>query len=78
MAINFGTGGEIQSGIPLCKVTKSFHHMVLQGLIKYFNSFIITTTRIMATKLGKIVTYYKELQPIKPHNPLNTWSHEVT
>ena len=32
----------------------------------------------MTTKLGKVVTYYEKLPLIKPYNPLNTWSHEVT
>ena len=31
----------------------------------------------MATKFGKVSTYYKEIQTIKSHNPLNTWSCEV-
>ena len=32
----------------------------------------------MATKRSKVVTYYQKLQPIKSHNPLDTWSREVT
>ena len=31
----------------------------------------------MATKLNEVVTYYKKIQPINSHNPLNKWSREV-
>ena len=49
-----------------------------QAIVNYFSCCITTTTRPMATKRGKVVTYYKKLQPVKSHNLLNTWSHEVT
>ena len=29
-------------------------------------------------KLDKVVIYYIGLPHIKSHNPLNTWSHEIT
>ena len=32
----------------------------------------------MATKLGKVVTYYDKPQPIKSQNTLNTCLREVT
>ena len=32
----------------------------------------------MSTKHGKVVTYREGLPPLKSHNPLNTWSREVT
>ena len=32
----------------------------------------------MATKNGKVVTYHEGFPPIKSHNPLNMWSHELT
>ena len=32
----------------------------------------------MVTKIGKVITNYENLLPIKSHNPLNTWSCEVT
>ena len=32
----------------------------------------------MATKLDKLVTYYKKLEPIQSHNPWNTLSREIT
>ena len=56
----------------LRKVTRLFHHVVLQGHVKHFSCCITTTTRPMATKLGKVVTCYKKLQSIKLHKPLNT------
>ena len=49
----------------------------LQGHVICFSCCITATTRRMATKLGKVVTYNKKLQLIKSHNPLNTWSGEV-
>ena len=30
------------------------------------------------TKLGKVVTHHKTLLPIKSHEPLTTWSSEIT
>ena len=62
-------GWDIQWGVPFQKVASSFDHTVLCGLT--------TTTRPMATKRGRVVTYYKELQPIKSHNPLNML-HDVS
>ena len=44
---------------------------------KYFSCYITVTARPIATKLVEVVTYYKKLQPVKPDNPLNTWSHWV-
>ena len=31
----------------------------------------------MVARLGKVVTYDKKLQPIKSHNLLNMWSHDL-
>ena len=73
----FHQGGDIQRGVPFYKVTLLFNHMVLQYGIKYFSCCIATSTKPMATKGSKVVTYYKKFQPIKSHNPLNTWSREV-
>lgn len=39
---------------------------------------ISTTTRPLATKLGKMVTFYEKLPPRKSRNPLNTLSRVVT
>ena len=56
---------------------KSLDHVVSKGHVTNKICCICTTTRPMAIKLGKVVSYYKELPRIKSHNPLNTWSHEV-
>ena len=32
----------------------------------------------MSTKLGRVMTYHKELPPITSHDPLNMYSREVT
>ena len=32
----------------------------------------------VATKLGKLVTYYEGLSPIKSHDPFITWSCKIT
>ena len=66
------TGGDVQWGVSFHKNARSFNHVVLQGHVNYFSCCITTTTRPMATKLGKVVTYYKKLNPIKSHSPLNT------
>ena len=78
MAINCGKVGDIQWGFSFHKVTRSFDHVVWQDHVNYFSCYITTTTRSMATKLDKVVTYYEKLKPIKSYNQLNTWSHEVT
>ena len=41
--------------------------MDLQGHANYFSCCVTTTTKPMATRHGKVVTYYKKLQPIKLH-----------
>ena len=71
MAISFGNVGIYNEEFSSIKSPDP-----LQGHIKYFGCCITTTTRPMATKLGKVVTYYKKLQPIKSDNPLNTWSRK--
>ena len=64
------SGWDIQWGVSFHKVTRSFDHVVLQDHVKYFNCCISTTIRLMTTKLGKVVTYYKKLLPIKSQNTL--------
>ena len=54
----------MQRGAPFHKVNKPFDHMLLQGPVKYFSCVISTITRPMSIKLGKVVTYYKQHQPI--------------
>ena len=41
------------------------------------NYFSTTTPLLMATKLGRMVTYLDGLLPIKSHDPLITWSCEI-
>ena len=55
MAINW-QHGDIQWGVSFHKVTRSFDGVVLQGYMNYFTCCVTTTTRPMATKLGKLVT----------------------
>ena len=43
--------------------------------MKYDN--IFTSTRPIAIKSGKVVTYYRGLLPIKSPNPLNKWPFEI-
>ena len=38
---------------------------------------MVTCTRTMDTKPGKMVTYSEGLPPIKLRKSLNMWSHEV-
>ena len=45
--------------------------------VMFFSCCITTNTRPMATKLGKVMIYYKKLQFIKPHKLLNMWLCEV-
>ena len=78
MAINFGRMGIYNEKFPSLVLPDSLYHAVLQGFANNFSCSITITTRSMAIKLGKVVTYYQKLQPIKIHNPLNTWAREVT
>ena len=61
----------IQWAVLFHEVTRFFDPVVLQIHVKYFSCCITTTARPMAIKLDKVVTYYKKLQPITSHNPLN-------
>ena len=56
MAINFGRVGIYNEEFPSTKSS--------EPLITWF-CFIITTIRRTVSKLGKVVTYYKKIQPIK-------------
>ena len=71
-------GGNRQWGISFHKVTRLLDHVLLQVHLEYWYCYISTTARPIATKLGKVVTYYESFSPIKPHKPLNTWSCKVT
>ena len=76
IAINFWQGWDMQWGVPFHKVTKSFDHVVLQGHVKCFSC--VSLPPQVLWPLNLTATYYKKLQPIKLHIPLNTWSREVT
>ena len=39
---------------------------------------ISSTTRLLAIKLGKVLTYYEECSLVKSHNPLNPRSFKIT
>ena len=52
------------------KVTQPFYHMALQDPV--------TNLVLIATKLGRVVTYLEGILPIKQHNPLITWSWKIT
>ena len=52
--------------------------MVLQDHVTNWNHYIYIATILMATKLGKMVTYHEDLSLIHSHNILITWSHEIT
>ena len=72
IAINFGRVGIYNEEFPSIK---------LRGLARWRKLFWLLhhhCDKAIATKLGEVVTYYKKLQPIKSHNPLNTCSREVT
>ena len=69
-----------QAKIIICSLTQSPWLSILPNFdhVKYFSCCIPTTTRLVFTKLGKVVASCKKLQPIKSSNPLNMWSCEVT
>ena len=72
IAINFGRVGIYNEEFPSVKS---------RGLARWRKPFWLLhhhCDKAIATKLGEVVTYYKKLQPIKSHNPLNTCSREVT
>ena len=60
------------------KVTWTFHRVVLPDHATYYKHNISATAMPMATKLGKVVAYNKELLIIKLHDPCITWSCEIT
>ena len=78
MATKRGRGIYIQWRTFFHKVTRSLDLWVLQGHVTNEIYYVSTTTRHMAIKLGKEVIYYNGLLCQKSHNPLNTWSHQVT
>ena len=65
IANNFGRVGIYKKGVPFHEVTRYFDHVVLQKHVNYFSCCITATIWPMTTKLGKMVTHYKKIQPIK-------------
>ena len=68
-------GGDIQWEVVFYKVTRSFNLHVLQSHVKYFNCYITTTTRPMANKPGKVVTYSSTHKVIQFFEHMVTWGH---
>ena len=60
------------------QVIQSFDYVVLQGHETYENHCTSITKVTMATKLGRIVTYFDWPLPIKSHDLLIAWSFEIT
>ena len=72
-------------------MTSSFHKLTKattwqDGCMQFFSKrpfspkdhYITSTTKFMAIKLGKVVSYYKVLPCIKSHNPLKSCYVEIT
>ena len=53
-------------------------HVVLQGYVTNENYYISTTRVLIATKLARMITYLHGLLHVKLHDPLITWSCEIT
>ena len=60
------------------KVTQALGQRVLQDHVTNYKNCISTTTVPVATKHGRILTYFEKLLPIELHDPLITWSCRVT
>ena len=75
MATKFGRAALYNEELP---AIKSLIKWFMQGHLTNKILYISTTSRPLAIKLGKVMSYYKVLPPIKSHNPLNTWSFEIT
>lgn len=73
--------GYIVWGASFHKAIKYHDNVVLQGQRNTLNNTLYLyyhEAYAMVNKLGKMVSYCKELLCIKSHNPLNTQSHEDT
>ena len=77
MATRLSRVGIHNQGFPSIKlnsplITCSYKvHQILDQLYLY-------TTRPIATKLCKVLTYYEKFLPIDSNKPLDRWSPEVT
>ena len=63
---------------PAYKIIWTFGLVVLWNHVINENHYILTVTVSMATKIVKKVIYLDKLQPKKSHDPLITWSYEIT
>ena len=63
-------------GAPTHKVTWPLNHLYSRGLARSCDHVISIATTPMAVIIGRVVTY-RELPPIKLHDPSIKWSHEV-
>ena len=70
--------GAIPSGTPIHKVIWRFDFLVLQGNVTNENHYISTTRVTIATKLGRMITYFDGLLPITSHDTLISLSCEIT
>ena len=59
------------------KVTWPLDLVVLQDHVKSLNHYISSSVANMATKLGRMVTYFESLLSIKSYDPLLKWSGEI-
>ena len=59
-------------------VTWALYLVVLWGHVTNWNHYISTTRVSIAAKLGRMITYFDGLLPIKSFDPLITWPYEMT
>ena len=69
-------GGNLLWMAPAHKFTWSFDPMVMQHHMT--NQIYISSTKPMATKLERIVTYLEGRLPMNSHEALTMWSYEIT
>ena len=60
------------------KVIKPCDQVLLQGHVTNYICYISTITKPLATRLGKVITYYEKFLYKKSYNPFNMWSCKVT
>ena len=60
------------------KVTWPCNHVILRDHVTNWKHYIPTTTMLMATKVWRMVTNFKRLLSIKPHDHALTWFCEIT
>ena len=78
LSINFSSIGIYNEEFPSINSPDPLITWSHKSNVKHFNCCITTVTSPMATKFRIVATYYKKLQSIRSHTPLNMWSREVT